>query len=158
MPPSILIRPAIADEATLLSELARRSKGHWGYPEEFLEACREELTVDPEQTSGGRYDCVVAEIDGTIAGFYALEALSATVVELDALFVEPEHIGRGIGRKLMQDAIRTTAARGAGTLLIQGDPHAVRFYEAAGGRQTGIRESDSIPGRYLPVFEVDVSA
>ena len=57
----------------------------------------------------------------------------------------------------MQDAIRTTAARRAGTLLIQGDPHAVKFYEAAGGRQTGVRESDGIPGRYLPVFEVEVS-
>lgn len=156
MPDSILIRPATPDEATLLSGLAMRSKSHWGYSEEFLASCREELTVDPKQTLGGRYDCVVAEIDRTIVGFYALEALSTAIVELDALFVEPEYIGRGIGRALIQHAIRTTAARGAATLLIQGDPHATRFYEAAGGRETGKRESNSIPGRYLPVFEVDV--
>jgi hypothetical protein len=44
----VLIRPARPDECELLSELALRSKGCWGYDAEFLEACRAELTLVPE--------------------------------------------------------------------------------------------------------------
>jgi hypothetical protein len=39
-------------------------------------------------------------------------------------------------------------------LTIQSDPNAERFYRAAGGVFTGTRESGSIRGRYLPVFEI----
>ncbi|MEE8490728.1 MAG: hypothetical protein V3S60_03740 [Acidimicrobiia bacterium] len=36
----ISIRPARRDELDLLSDLALRSKGFWGYDDDFLEACR----------------------------------------------------------------------------------------------------------------------
>ncbi|WP_245700178.1 hypothetical protein [Geodermatophilus siccatus] len=45
-------RPAVPNEADALSRLALRSKGHWGYDEEFLAACRVELTLQPEQCDG----------------------------------------------------------------------------------------------------------
>jgi hypothetical protein len=39
------IRKARPDEAGELTELALRSKAHWGYDEAFMASCREELTV-----------------------------------------------------------------------------------------------------------------
>jgi GNAT superfamily N-acetyltransferase len=80
--------------------------------------------------------------------------LSASELELEALFVEPGRIGQGIGRALIEHAKFTAAQVGASSLLIQGDPHAERFYRAAGGRLVGRRESASIPGRFLPVFVI----
>ena len=42
------IRSARVQEAKEISALAMRSKAYWGYSKEFMEACREELTVTPE--------------------------------------------------------------------------------------------------------------
>ena len=149
---TIVIRKARADEAPVLSDLALRSKGYWGYSEDFLEACRQELSYSPEDINSPDSSFAVAEIAGTTAGFYALVQLSATELELEALFVAPEYIGQGAGRALLEHAKQAASGRGGETLAIQGDPNAVGFYEAAGAIRTGERESGSIPGRFLPLF------
>jgi hypothetical protein len=64
------LRPGREEEARLLSELALRSKGHWGYDQAFLDACRAELTLTPEDVLAHRV--TVAERDGRVVGFYAL--------------------------------------------------------------------------------------
>lgn len=53
------------------------------------------------------------------------------------------------------DAARALAAKhGATASNIVSDPNAERFYLAAGGVRIGERASESIPGRYLPEFEI----
>ena len=155
---ALILRPARPEEAAALTDLAMRSKAHWGYSEAFLAACRSELTVDATRLGDGRAECVVALEEGAIVGYYALDAVSPTVFELAALFVEPSRIGRGIGRRLLRHALDTVRGAGAARLIIQGDPHATGFYLALGARQIGTRESDSVPGRLLPLFEVDAQA
>ena len=150
-----VIRNAHPDEASLLSELAFRSKAYWGYSLEFLESCRSELTVDASRIGADDYRCIVAADKASILGFYTVESVQDGVYELEALFVEPEHIGTGIGRSLIQHAISRLSERRASRLIIQGDPNAARFYVAAGARQVGFRESNSIPGRHLPLFEIE---
>lgn len=157
MSESLRIREAFPQEAKALSCLALRSKAHWGYSQEFLEACRAELTVNASRFGTEDYQCFAAVDGDSILGFYALEKESARSYELAALFVEPKHIGSGVGRSLIQHAIRVLAERGAERLIIQGDPHATEFYIAAGARQVGTRESDSIPGRDLPLFEIEMA-
>ena len=143
-------------EAQLLSGLALRSKGYWGYSADFLDECRSELTVDESRFGSDGYQCFVALVGNSIVGFYALEKLSANAYELDALFVEPERIGSGVGRFLVQHAVQRLSERGAERLLIQGDPNATGFYVAAGARTIGSRKSGSIPGRELPLFEIEI--
>ena len=138
-----------------MSALALRSKAHWGYSPDFLDSCRDELTVDRSRIGSVDYRCFVVVEDNSILGFYALESIAEDVHELGALFVEPAQIGTGIGRLLIQHALQILANCGAVRLIIQGDPNATEFYKAAGARQIGTRESDSIPGRYLPLFELE---
>jgi hypothetical protein len=64
------LRAGRSDEARLLSDLALRSKSYWGYDQAFLDACRPELTLTPEQVE--RQRVTVAERDGRVVGFYAL--------------------------------------------------------------------------------------
>lgn len=151
------IRRANPSDAASLSDLAWRSKAYWGYSQDFLESCRSELTVDPEQIGSDDYQCFVAIQDDVAIGFYAVEHVSESTYELEALFVEPEHIGAGVGRSLVQHAIRSLSELGAERLIIQGDPNAARFYVAAGARRIGSRESGSVPGRHLPLFEIDIA-
>jgi len=148
------IRAARTEEAPGLTSLAFRSKAHWGYSSDFMAACRQELTVSPDRVESDRYRYFVAVDGESMLGFYALEHRSDGDCELEALFVEPACIGSGVGRALIDHAKRMASTVGATRLIIQGDPHAAGFYIGAGGRQTGERESDSVPGRFLPVFEI----
>jgi GNAT superfamily N-acetyltransferase len=150
----ILFRDALPSDATDLSELAFCSKAHWGYPVEFMQACRRELTVTSDSIASNEIQTVVAVIQQDIAGFYTLEGLADTCIELGALFVEPKYIGQGIGRQLMTRAKAHAARFGAHTMTIQGDPHALEFYRAAGASVIGEMESGSIPGRFLPLLEI----
>jgi GNAT superfamily N-acetyltransferase len=153
------LRTATADDAHVISELALRSKAHWGYSPEFMQACQQELTHTPEQILHVDSFYVVAETqDRAVVGFYALQRQCAGLFELDALFVEPEFIGRGIGRQLVEHALGEARRRGGLRLQIQGDPHAQSFYLTMGGRRIGERKSGSIAGRMLPLFEIDLNS
>ena len=151
-----IIRAAARTESTTISSLAIRSKAHWGYSNDFIEACREELTYTVAQIESGDYLFQVCEIEGSVAGFYALEFLDPEEAELEALFVEPAMIGQGIGRKLIEHAKELAAELGIRRIIIQVDPNAESFYLAAGGVADGERESCSIPGRFLPIFRIDL--
>ena len=155
---AVVIRKARPAEAPLLSQLAFRSKSFWGYSPKFMESCRAELTVDASRIDSGNHDCRVAVSGTAILGFYTLERLNHGAYELEALFVDPGHIGTGVGRMLIEHAIEALSGHGASRLIIQGDPNARRFYIAAGARQVGTRESQSIPGRQLPLFEIIIEA
>ena len=150
----VSFRDALPADATELSELAFRSKAHWGYSTEFMQACRRELTVTPASIAGDEILYVVAVIQQELAGFYALEDLANTRIELGALFVEPNQIGKGIGKQLVTRAKAHAIKLGARSLTIQGDPHSLEFYRAAGASVIGDMESGSIPGRFLPLLEI----
>lgn len=152
----VSLRPARGDEADALTELALRSKAHWGYSDEFIEACRDELTVDPQDIASGRV--VVAVVDGGLGGFSTLVG-HPPVAEVEALFVEPEHIGAGIGIGTTLFVALCDGARRAGfsRLLIEADPNAAGFYERQGAVKVGDRPSGSIPGRRLPLLELDLA-
>ncbi len=151
---SCALREARVSEADTLTELVKRSKAYWGYSPEFMKACAGELEVTSCYLEAN--PAFVAEREGVGVGFCALERVSDDVVELGFLFVDPGYIGQGIGAKLLSRAL--SAARGLSyrSLIIQGDPHAEGFYRAVGARRAGTRESESLPGRHLPLFEISL--
>ncbi len=148
------IRRAVPAEAPWLSKLAMRSKAVWGYSPEFMAACRDELTLSREYVE--TRPTFIVEVEAVPIGFYSLERLSQREVELDLLFVEPEAIGHGHGRRLIEHAKAEARAANYATMVIQGDPNADRFYRAAGGHLVGTKESLSIPDRMLPLFHIDL--
>lgn len=143
----MLLRAARPYEAAALSELALHSKAHWGYDEAFLERCRAELTLRSDDVTAHR--TTVAEIDGHLAGFYSL-AGQAPEGELTYLYVEPDHIGSGVGRRLWQHAVDTARALGFERFTLDADPFAEDFYRRMGAVRIGLVPSGSIPGRLLP--------
>lgn len=153
---ALMIRRAGPEEAELLSALAMRSKAYWGYPPTFMAACRDELSITAGDIATGSIAYIVAEKTGKVTGFYGLQRSSGDRYELDALYVDPAYIGTGIGRALIRHALHAVDAAGGRVLVVQGDPNAEGFYRAAGGEYAGRRESMSIPGRFLPVFEIPV--
>ncbi|MDO3705524.1 GNAT family N-acetyltransferase [Micromonospora sp. C28SCA-DRY-2] len=147
------IRTARAEEADLLGELALRSKGHWGYDRAFLDACRAELIFEPEQLAARRVS--VAESAGRVLGFYSVDGQPPSG-ELGNLWVEPDIIGSGVGRRLWVHAMQTARTAGFTSLHIEADPFAEGFYLAMGAERIGQTPSGSIPGRVLPMLKVRI--
>ena len=157
MADQIIIRRATLNEAAVLSDLAFRSKAYWGYSPEFMEACRTELSISQSDLENPEHTYRLAESNGDVVGYYSLERLAVIEYELAALFVDPDYIGQGIGRQLIEHAKSHAKDSGATSIVIQGDPNAEKFYLAAGGVRTGESESGSIEGRYLPEFRIGLS-
>lgn len=143
------LRAGREDEAEALSELALRSKGHWGYDRAFLDACREELRLRPGEVAARR--TTVAEQDGRILGFATLEG-DGPEGELGMLFVDPEAIGGGVGRLLYRHVLAEAGRLAFTRLTIEADPHAEPFYLAMGAQRIGEAPSGSIPSRALPLL------
>ena len=121
-----------------------------------MQACRAELTYTAEDIRSPDTTYIVADVEGDVAGFLALVRVDDGHAELDALFIHPDYIGNGIGRALLQRAIERARITGVRKLIIQADPNAESFYRAAGAVLFGERESASISGRMLPLYEIDL--
>jgi GNAT superfamily N-acetyltransferase len=149
-------RAEIADAATLTS-IAVDAKRHWGYPETWIARWMPALTITPAFIAA--HEIFAAESSGGgLVGFYAL------VVEherwaLDHLWVDPAHMGRGLGRQLFEHAARRLDELAPGaTLFIEADPHAESFYLRMGARRVGhiTRDWQGVT-RVLPALEFRTS-
>jgi N-acetylglutamate synthase-like GNAT family acetyltransferase len=148
------IRRARPQEANALSDLSFRSKAYWGYDAAFMEACRADLTITPAEVSD--QPIYVMEERQQLIGFYDLSAVDAQEALLHSLFVEPDRIGHGYGKRLWQHAVETARCLGFHSLMLHSEPHAVGFYQAMGAVQIGDVPSTVAPGRLLPLMRVSL--
>ncbi len=147
----VVIRPAQAGEAQILTALCVRSKAHWGYDDAFMRSSRASLTVSDTDIASGRV--LVAADDDRIAGVARVEPDG----ELGVMFVDPPAMGRGAGRMLFDAAAALARRLGARSMPILADPNAAPFYERMGARFVSHAPSDAIPGRTLPLYEYDLT-
>ena len=145
------IRSARPEEAGLLTRIAVESKGHWEYPESWIQRWSDRLTISAEYLVAR--PALVAVVDEQIAGFAAIQ-IEADHALLDHLWVLPDAMGRGIGRTLFTHAEEQARRAGAKRLRIVGDPHAEAFYARMGAYRYG-QEPAHMDGveRYLPLLE-----
>ena len=146
------IRQARPDECSALTELAMRSKAHWGYGAEFMAKVRADLEVIPEKFMPG-FHVYVLETEDEVIGFYSLRPEGAESVILEDLFVEPQHIGHGYGKMLWDHSLAVAQSRGYRKLTLISDPFAEAFYAHLGAVRTGETESNALAGRMLPLME-----
>ncbi len=121
MRPTFAIREPRADEAGALTDLAMRAKASWGYDQDFMDACRAELTITPETLRESRF--WVAEDGDGLVGMIALSD-GGDHAELEDFFVAPEAHGVGIGRALMETLRAECRARGLTCIEVDADPNA----------------------------------
>ncbi|MFC5672248.1 GNAT family N-acetyltransferase [Streptomyces incanus] len=73
--------------------------------------------------------------------------------ELYALYLRPQHIGRGVGRALLSAAVRYCAAAGHQRMylwVLEGNAPARRFYERAGFAADGAEEAFEVGEAVVP--------
>ena len=147
----LTIRLAQVSEREALERLQRRSSMHEPMYRAQLAAHPDAIELPAEQITAGLVR--VAEHNGVIVGFAVLLERSADACELDGLFVEPERMRAGVGRRLVEDAKRIARERGATRIDVVANPQAVAFYEAVGFIPAGEAQTrfGSAPRMSLPV-------
>ena len=99
----------------------------------------------------------MAELDDRICGFAAWGAsrdadATPDTAEVYAIYLDPDAIGRGVGRSLFATAVDDIVAHGssAATLwVLDTNERARRFYAAAGWYPDGATKTEERPGGTL---------
>ena len=133
----------------MLRELALRSKAHWGYPSELIDAWRERCPVNAAYLAA--YQLHVFECDAAVAGFFSFVQRDGRVW-LEHFWLDPAYIGRGLGRQMWHTAIDVGGRSGNVSFEIEADPNAAGFYEAMGAVRTGAISSSLDARRLLPLL------
>jgi len=135
----ILIRPAAVSEQKELEDLQLRASLTNAGDRDALLANPDAIELPIAQIAAG--GVFVAEWNGKIVGFAAVEPRSDGDAELDALFTDPAMRRRGIARLLVAHCAEVARTRGSSFLCVVGNPHAKDFYTACGFRVTGTTET-----------------
>jgi GNAT superfamily N-acetyltransferase len=161
-----VISPAQPDDTRRIAELQVRA---WGaaYRGLLPDAVLDEHSVEGRERMWRRWHegqprrrTWVMERAGTLVGFAATgpsrdaDADDATG-EVYAIYIEPDLIGTGVGRRLFAHAVAALAAQGftrATLWTLEGNARGRRFYEAAGWRPDGAAKSAHMKG--VDVVEV----
>jgi GNAT superfamily N-acetyltransferase len=151
------LRPGVPEDIPALDVIAFEAKAHWGYSNEQLLAWRNDLVIQSESMIA-RPICV-AEENGQPLG-YAQVATDTQPWELEALFVSPSYMGRGVGKALLTWAKQFAAAGQQHELAIDADPNASGFYVSCGARIVGTAAAPIAgnPNRVRPQLRLRTSA
>lgn len=130
----ISIRKAVPHEADQLSTIAMQAKAYWGYTAEQLAHWKPFLTIKPDDVE--THQVWVATDNNQIVGFAAIEMIDEEA-NLEHLWVSPDAIGQGVGKRLFQHVAGIVPE-----FVFTSDPHADEFYKKMGAYEIGDYHSD----------------
>jgi putative acetyltransferase len=102
---------------------------------------------------------LVADANGTIVGHVAVSPVSISDgtsgwFGLGPISVAPEHQGRGVGSRLMREALRILREQGAAGCVLLGEPE---FYSRFGFRADPTLILPDVPAEYFQAISFDSS-
>ena len=134
------IRPATRADAALILSFIRELAEY----EKMLDEVKATPADIERQLFGPRpaAECVIAEWDGTPAGFALFfhnfsTFLAKPGLYLEDLYVKPELRGKGIGKTLLAHLAKLALERGCGRFewaVLDWNAPAIRFYESLGAK------------------------
>src|SRR5205085_1068430 len=149
------VRRALPNEATRLTSLAQEAKAHWGYPDGWLAAWQDDLTLTPSYITAQQVLVAESDAEAGVLGVVVLHD-NGDHWSLEHVWVVPRAHGLGIGRALVEQALAIARERRREWVVrVESDPHAAGFYKRLGATEVGSRAApmDGAPARALPVFE-----
>ncbi len=149
------IERAHKEDAQTLSDLTFRAKSYWNYSKEQLKRWEDDLTISTAYID--RNDVFKLILHNKIIAYYSYQFINNKVLLLDNIFVDPEYIGKGYGKTLMNHLIKEAIQARKEKIKLESEPNAAAFYKKMGFKIVGQLES-SIKNRYLPIMELDIDA
>lgn len=146
----IVEKANIADNE-ILTSITKKSKAYWGYSVEQIQKWEKNLTISQDYIRDHSVFKLV--YNDLIIGYYSYVFKNEKVIELDNLFVLPEHIGKGFGKYLVLDFLNRIKETGIEKITLDSEPHAENFYSKMGFVKVGEFET-SIKNRFMPIMEM----
>lgn len=133
-----------------LNKICLASKRYWNYPEEWIEQWKEDLKIKRDFFERGAVYKI--GVPNKIYGFCVI-LKHENNYEIEHLWVLPEFIGKGFGKKLLNESIKRTVTKDS-EIVVTADPNAEAFYISRGFKT--FDKLESYPkGRYLPIMKMD---
>jgi GNAT superfamily N-acetyltransferase len=136
--PRLTVRAAADGDVAALRDVFRRASLSNAGDRDMLLSHPDVLVWSADAIGGGRVR--VAVDGGTVVGFATTVPFDGGL-ELEDLFVEPDRMRGGVGRRLIEDVLDAARAEGVGTVWVTANPHAMPFYTAVGFRPAGTAET-----------------
>ncbi|MFE7083795.1 GNAT family N-acetyltransferase [Priestia megaterium] len=121
------------------------------------------LLADPSEEIVKEYikrgECFIAEDNNLIVGIYVLLPTRPETIELVNIAVSEDFQNRGIGRKLVKDAIKKARSKGYKTIEIGTGNSSIAqlaLYQKCGFRMVGIDKDFFIRHYPEPIMENDI--
>ncbi|MFF1274834.1 GNAT family N-acetyltransferase [Streptomyces marokkonensis] len=162
----LLVRPMTAGDCEGVAAIRIRGWQH-AYrglvPQPYLDGL--DIGADAErhrarllEGDGSAVDLVAEAEGGELVGWAAFGPyrdgdVRTGEAELYALYLRPEHIGRGVGRALLSEATHRCASAGPRRMylwVLKDNTRARRFYERAGFGADGAEEPFEVAGVAVP--------
>lgn len=134
------IRKAKDGDEVYLTELSFASKKYWSYPLAYFTVWEPELTITKQYLSEN--EVFVFERGKEVLAYYSIvnlhEPLSVGEIELekgfwlDHIFVKPENIGEGIGKRLFLHLVDYCKEHSIHEIKILAEPNSKGFFEKMG--------------------------
>ena len=157
------IQPALSADAQKLTQIAFAAKRHWGYPEEYYQAWKNELTITGAYIRNNKVFKYL--LNKEIIGFYSLvfnpkgfksgDVYIEKGYWLEHIFILPEHHRKGFGREMISHLKELATDKFISEILIFVDPYAKGFYEKTGAT-FAYNSKSSIPGRMIPIYKLKI--
>jgi putative acetyltransferase len=119
----------------------------------------EQFIVEALRKAGLLTISLVADADGTVIGHVAVSPVSISDgasgwFGLGPISVVPQHQGRGVGSRLMQEALRNLREQGAAGCVLLGEPD---YYSRFGFRADPNLILPDVPPEYFQAISLDSS-
>jgi len=153
-PLPLRIRPASPEDRTAMTALHKASIGSCLGPYTVEQVTAWTAAIRPEVYDGALRDKTVLvaeaqEPDGP-ERLLGLGILDSHDGEINAVYVSPEAMGRGVGSQLLAAMEAKAAGRGVANLTVHATLNAVGFYERHGYRPRGDAAHELSDGTALP--------
>lgn len=136
------------EDISELNHISLVSKRYWGYPEEWIQHWVEDLALTASDLN--RFGVLICEFEKKIIGFCAIHDQGG-YYEIMHLWLLPQYIGKGYGKKLLKRALATFVFDDK-PIWVTADPNVEEFYKKQGFKN--FKNIESYPkGRYLPVMK-----
>ena len=107
-------------DAIDLTELTIHSKSYWGYSLEQIAQWKDDLTISVEYINQAEVYKLINE--NQLVGYYSYLELDNKKVKLDNIFLEPDFIGKGYGKVMMNHFIQHVKDKGYERIELESEP------------------------------------
>lgn len=152
-PEDMIFEPATVEDCEELTNVAIRSKRHWGYSKEAMELWNVNLTITEEFIKS--HTVIKATLEEEIVGFFALEEIKPTT-RIAQYWIDTPYMRKGYGSVMFKYLKEFLKQRGVEKVTLVLDPNGMNFFENKGAKILNKIEH-KVKNVFLYIVEVPIT-